>query len=220
MLTEDYLSRIISQAVAALLEALGLRKSGRFKEALQVIHAALEGLFGVPVRLLLQMEHNSMLDVLAKEGKLDVNRAVVAADLFREAGEIESEMNRSSEASVSYSQALVLYLDVAFADEDTRSPELDQTIIAHHRKLNGSLTQETAYALFYYYQETDNHSGAISALDELMDDAHRELTIMEEAVEYYRALLQAPDDLLIYAGISKQDVEYRLENLTNQLARE
>ncbi|MEA3441801.1 MAG: DUF6483 family protein [Chloroflexota bacterium] len=220
MLTEDYLSRIISQAVAALLEALGLRKSGHYEEALQVIHTALEGLFGVPVRLLLRMDHNSMLDVLTKEGKLDINRAVVAADLFREAGEIQSEMNRSSEANVSYSRALDMYLDVAFAGEDTRSPELDQTIIAHHRKLNSRLVPETAYALFYYYQETGNHSGAISALDELLDDAHRELIIMEEAVEYYRALLQTPDDLLIDAGISKREVESRLENLNNELSGE
>ena len=95
MLTEDYITRIIQQAAAALAEALGLRKSGRLEEPLHVVHAGLEGFFGIPARLLFQVDTSSTVDILTSEGELDLSRVYVAASLFREAGILSNNWIRS-----------------------------------------------------------------------------------------------------------------------------
>ena len=44
MLTEDYIMRMINMAIAALLQAIGLRKAGEYNQALQTIDQALEAI--------------------------------------------------------------------------------------------------------------------------------------------------------------------------------
>ena len=56
MLTEDYLMRMINQAIAALLKVAGLKKAGRNQEALEVIEQAFEQLLGLPASLVEQMD--------------------------------------------------------------------------------------------------------------------------------------------------------------------
>ena len=85
MFTEDYLMRIINQAFAALMIAIGLRKAGKYSEAQQAIQQAIEQLTTLPANLVDQMDDSSILSMLAAQGQLDVGRLAILADIYQEA---------------------------------------------------------------------------------------------------------------------------------------
>lgn len=210
MLTEDYITRIIQQAVAALAEAIGLRKSGRFEEALKVVQAGLEGFFGIPARLLYQMDTSSTLDILTSEGELDLSRVSVAASLFLEAGTIYDRLGKPADARASYMRALYLNLELAFSDLDTVTVEVNNSIANLYDNLRGQLNLETCSGCFYYFQHQQQYKRAFSALDEYLLLTNAEPEVVMEACDFYRSLLNEPDTVLKQSGISHQLIEDRI----------
>ena len=108
MLTEDYLMRMISQALAALMTAIGLKKSGKYSEALQAIEQAVEQLTTLPASLIDQMDEGSILTMLTTQGQLDIGRLAILADLYQEQGEILFNMDRADQAKNSFEDAFLL----------------------------------------------------------------------------------------------------------------
>ena len=88
MFTEDYLMRIISQAVAALMSAIGLKKAGKYSEALQALDQAYEQLSGLPAAVFKQLDDTNLLAALTVQGQLDIGRLAVLADIFREEADV------------------------------------------------------------------------------------------------------------------------------------
>ncbi len=70
MFTEDYLMRIINQAIAVLMIAIGLRKAGKYSEALQAIQQAIEQLTTLPENIVDQMDDGSILSMLVDAGTI------------------------------------------------------------------------------------------------------------------------------------------------------
>ena len=152
MFTEDYLMRIISQAMAVLMTVIGLRKAGKFSEARQAIHQAIEQLTGLPANLIEQMDDASLLSMLTTQGQLDVGRLAILADLFQEEGEILPKLGQSAEGSSATARALRFTLEVALADDSNLSPENIGKIETLYQSLKGrDLPVETQLALSDYY---------------------------------------------------------------------
>ena len=152
MFTEDYLMRIISQAMAVLMTVIGLRKAGKFSEARQAIHQAIEQLTGLPANLIEQMDDASLLSMLTTQGQLDVGRLAILADLFQEEGEILPKLGQSAEGSSATERALRFTLEVALADDSNLSPENIGKIETLYQSLKGrDLPVETQLALSDYY---------------------------------------------------------------------
>jgi hypothetical protein len=157
MLTEDYLMRIINQALAALLKVAGLKKSGRNQEALQVIDQAFEQLLGLPASLVRAMDECSILTMHTTQGEMDVERLAIIADLSREEGDILNNLNRPAESFSASSRALRFYLEVASAGVDRISPETIAKIEDIYRKLrNQGFPPEIQSALLDFYQSLFN----------------------------------------------------------------
>jgi hypothetical protein len=87
-LSEDYLIRLISQAVAALQLIAGLRVAQRYKEAGQQVDEALEGQFGLRASLLKELDDERLKEMLTTGGRLELERFLLVADLFRESAEL------------------------------------------------------------------------------------------------------------------------------------
>ena len=99
MFTEDYLMRIINQAIAALMIAIGLRKAGKYSEALQAVQQAIEQLTTLPANVVDQMEDANILTLLVVQGQLDTGRVAILADLAHEQGQILSNLDQPVQSS-------------------------------------------------------------------------------------------------------------------------
>jgi tetratricopeptide (TPR) repeat protein len=153
MFTEDYLMRIINQAVAALMIAIGLKKAGKYPEALQAIQQAIEQVTTLPANLVDQMDDNSILSTLSAQGQLDIGRLAILADVYQEQGEILIKQDKLNKGKTAFSRALRFILEVTLSDEENLSIENIGKAAVLVQRLEGSpVTVETQLALADYYQ--------------------------------------------------------------------
>ena len=151
MLTEDYIMRMINQAVAALMIALGLKRSGQYREALQTFDQALENLLGLNAHLINQLDDHLLLDMLTFLDKLDVDRVLVLADIYREEAEVYALQGQPDSSQFAALRSLRLYIEVVLVSEGNPNLELIQKIEPLRLKF-GPLTLpfETRLALLDY----------------------------------------------------------------------
>ena len=123
MFTEDYLMRIINQAIAALMTAIGLRKAGKFTEAQQAVQQAIEQLTTLPANLVDQMDDSSILAMLSAQGQLDIGRLAILADIYLEQGEIQVKQDQPRQGSTAFARALRFILEVTLSEDDQLSIE-------------------------------------------------------------------------------------------------
>jgi len=124
MLTEDYIMRMINQALAVLLTALGLKRAGQLSEAQQSFDQALETLLGLKANLANQLDDHLLLDMLTFLGKLDIDRVLVLADIYREKAELYTFQGQHENSQFAAQRSLRLYLEVALASEARPNVEL------------------------------------------------------------------------------------------------
>ena len=152
MFTEDYLMRIINMAIAVLMTAIGLRKSGKYSEALQAIQQAIEQVTTLPANLVDQMEDSNILNLLVTQGQLDVGRLAILADLYQEQGENLFKLDKSVQGRLALTRALRFFLEVALAEDVNLSTENIGKVEALSKRLKGAvLPVETRLALSDYY---------------------------------------------------------------------
>jgi hypothetical protein len=152
MLTEDYLMRIINQALAALMTAIGLRKGGKYADARQAIQQAMEQLTTLPAIIIDQMDDAGILNMLTTQGQLDIGRLAILADLYQEQGEILLKQDQPVQASSAFARALRFMLEASLSDAAGLSPEAIGKIEALVPRLKASdLPVDTQLALSDYY---------------------------------------------------------------------
>jgi len=151
MLTEDYIMRMINQALAFLMIALGLKKAGQLTEALKTFDQAIENLIGLNARLAKQLNDSLLLDMLTFQDRLDLDRLVVLADIYYEEADVYSLQGKLESSQFTAQRSLRLYLEAALAGEDRVNLELIQNIEALRFKLAiPALPVETRLALLDY----------------------------------------------------------------------
>jgi hypothetical protein len=153
MFTEDYLMRIINQAIAVLMSVVGLRKAGKYSDAQQMIEQAIQQLTGLSASLIDQMGDASILSMLTTNGQLDVGRLAVLGDLYQEEGAIFFELGQPVPGIFASMRALRFILEVVLADDSQLSPESMAKIEALVQKLKQNpLPIDTQLALSDYYR--------------------------------------------------------------------
>jgi hypothetical protein len=151
MLTEDYIMRMISRALAALMTALGLKKAGQLSQARQALDQALENLLGLNPNLANQLDDRALLDMLTFMGKLDPDRAQVLADIYREQAEVYTLLDQPDNSQFASQRSLRLYLEATLSSESAPSIELIQKIEPLRLQFSApSLPLETRLALLDY----------------------------------------------------------------------
>jgi hypothetical protein len=179
MFTEDYLMRIINQALAVLMYAIGLRKAGKHLEARQAVEQAIEQLMALPAILVDQMDDAALLSLLTTNGsltalpaipadqseeaalssvppangQLDVGRLAILADLYQEQGEILTGMGQPVQGSVAFARALRFNLEVIlFEDANLTTENIGKVEGLVQRLKDRALPFDTQLALSDYYQ--------------------------------------------------------------------
>jgi hypothetical protein len=168
MLTEDYIMRLINQVLAVFLQAVGLKKAGKLEDALQVFDQASESLLGLNALLAKQLGDSQVLSMLTFQEKLDTDRLLVLADIYREEAEVYSLLGQPDNGQLIFQSSLRFYLEVILTSETNLSLKLVETIEALRSKLTiSSLPIETRLALMDYLDRllaSDNNFLATAGL--------------------------------------------------------
>jgi len=153
MLTEDYFMRMINQAVAVLMTALGFKRAGQFSEALQAFDQAIEGLLGINAHLAKRLDDNALLKLLTFQDELDVDRLLVLAEIYCEEADVYSLQGQPERNQDIAKSSLRLYLEAALASDANPSLELVQRIESLRLKLAApTLPVESRLALLDYLE--------------------------------------------------------------------
>src|SRR3972149_4424332 len=166
MLTEDYIMRMISQAVLALLHITRLRQAKQYQQAQQAIDQSLEQLLGLRANLLKQLDDEVIFRMLTVQDQLDVERVVMLGELFKVEGDILADQDRLAEGKQCYLRALTFYLEAGLTDQ------MVSTSLALTQKVESLASQpvilplpdDTQWSLFNYYELSADFEKADAAL--------------------------------------------------------
>lgn len=214
MLTEDYVMRMITQAMAALLKIAGLRQAGQHQHAQQAIDQALEEMLGLRADLVRRMEDDALLRALTVNEQLDIPRLVVIADLFREEGEIYADQGLSVESRESRRRALMGYLEAGLASESKEKDITQDQKIAGLVQLLGqeNLSEDILWTQFCYAEQTGEYAQAERVLEELAQRPGVYSDLQPEIVAFYERLsFMTPKELNQY-GLNHEQVAMNLAN--------
>ena len=215
MLTEDYVMRMLNQALAVLLKIAGFKQAGQYKQAQQAIDQELEELLGLKADLVWRLDDEAMLRALTINDQLDVVRLEIISDLFREQGEITAAQGRVDESRECFRRALMGYLEVGLASESKESNvPLNQKIDGLLQTLGQTyLSDDTVWALFCYADQNDDFIEAERALADLAARPGVLADLQPEIIAFYERLLALPPDELSHRGLDRVQLEQKLASV-------
>jgi len=148
MLSEDYFMRMINQALAVFMTALGFKRAGQFNQALQTFDQAIEGLLGLDANLVKQLDDSTLLGMLTFQEQLDADRVLVLAEIYREEADVYAMQGQPDISQFMLLSSLRFYLEATLAVDGEPGPELINKIEALRAKFNTqALPVETRLAL-------------------------------------------------------------------------
>jgi tetratricopeptide (TPR) repeat protein len=214
MLTEDYLIRMINLALAALASIVGLKTAGQYYEAFIEIDQALEQLLGLRADLVRRLDDASILNSLTTQGKLDVDRLWIVAELYKEEGDVFTSQNNPAQSYWSYLRSLNFYLTGFLEGGGKYLSEPQEKIKALVLILQGyELSPETRFSLFYFYEQTGEYQKAEETLIRLMAVPGVEDDIRLEMIDFYQRLLTKDETDLVNSGLTRAQLEEKLAKL-------
>jgi tetratricopeptide (TPR) repeat protein len=157
MYTEDFILRMIGQATAVLARLMRLKQAGQRQEALQEVDQALEVLLGLRAPLFRQLDEARMLDLLVLQGRLDVDRLAVLAEIFYQESDILQQEGRTAESMLAARRSLRFYLESSITLYAQNYAQLPVQVMRNIETLREQLTVEelpleTRMALVDYYE--------------------------------------------------------------------
>ena len=156
--------RMINQAMSVLLIALGLRKPVNTARRYNFSTEAIETLLGLDAHLVKQLGDSLLLEKLTFLGKLDIDRLLVLADIYREEAEGVQLAEQPENSLFAAQRSLRLFLNSSA--KATINVELIQKIEPLRLMLAApTLPIETRLALLDYLDRL------LSSGDDLLDSA-------------------------------------------------
>lgn len=215
MLTEDYVMRMLNQALAVLLKIAGFKQAGQYKQAQQAIDQELEELLGLKADLVWRLDDEALLRALTINDQLDVVRLEIISDLFREQGEINAAQGRVNDSRESFRRALMGYLEVGLASESKENNILlNQKIVGLLQSLGQTnLTEDTLWALFCYADQSGDFDQAERALADLAARPGVIADLRPEIITFYERLLALPPDELSHRSLDRVQIEQKLAHV-------
>ncbi len=214
MFTEDYILRMISQAVAVLVKLAGFRQAKQYGQAQQAIDQSLEQLLGLRADLLKQLDDEVIFRMLTLQDKLDVERTVVIADLLKAEGDILADQNRLAESQQSYLRALNFYLEAALSDQTVPEPaRVSKKITSLASSLaHLPLPDEYLWGLYNYYEQSTDYLRAENTILELAGRPGLYADLRDELIAFYRRILELPPAELARLHIDRDQIHLKLVN--------
>jgi hypothetical protein len=216
MLKRDYILEMVEQLAHAIAQVRFLRQSARYEEAYQEIDNTCRQFFGLDVGTLGMFGEEDIVALLAKTGDPDMGKAIVAADLLKELGEVYSDSGEPDRGYDCYLRSLGLYLaasgnERAVAAFDLRS-RIDRALeLASAWELPASLSRR----LIGYYESCGAFAEAEDLLFDLIENGEEDS--VGDGIAFYRRLADRPDDELTRGNLPREELEEGLQELLKRV---
>jgi tetratricopeptide (TPR) repeat protein len=218
MFSEDYILRMISQAVAVLVKIAGFRQAKQYGQAQQAIDQSLEQLLGLRPDLLKQLDDEVIFRTLTLQDRLDTERVVVIAELFKAEGDLLADQNRLVESQQSYLRALSFFLEAGLSDQPVPDPaSLSQQVAALEKQLASlPLPDEFLWSLYIYYERSGDLGKAEAALAGLAGRPGVYADLREEVIAFYQRVSALPPADLARMHLDRAQIQAKLEKAKSQ----
>jgi tetratricopeptide (TPR) repeat protein len=213
--TDDFILRMINQAVAVLLQVAGLRQAKQYQQAQQAIDQSLEQLLGLRADLLKQLDDEVIFGMLTLQDRLDIERVVVIAELFKAEGDILADQNRLAESQQSYLRALNFYLEAGLSDQIASLPLRFAQQVEWLVNQSGilPLPDDIQWSLFNYYERFAEYAKAETTLTELASRPGVYADLQPEIIAFYQRLLKLPPADLDRVHLDREQVQEKLDRI-------
>jgi len=208
MLTDDYIIRMINQAIDVLIRVINLKASGEYQQAQQLIEQSLEQLIGLRIDLLQSLDDQNILGTLSINGIPDANRILLVADLFKEEGDVLASQNMVTSSIRSYQRALYFYLIY----ENSTNPT-DATILKGNIEFLANALEyincqiETELMLSDYFERIGYYSKGYKVLEKLSKVPGFQDEAITQRIDYLeRISKQQPSRESINEWMSKEEI--------------
>jgi tetratricopeptide (TPR) repeat protein len=211
MYTEDFILRLIRQVGIVLAHVLGRKAAGEYREAVDAIDTFLEEVVGMDAGLVHHLDDESLLAALSPQGNLDVDRALILADMLKEQAEILDLQKMPQEAGVRRLRALNLYLEAFLTrgaeGEGVPFDKLEE-VLPHFDEQ--TLPFGTVYNLAQYAENLGQYARAERYLLRLAETPEFSPQMEAELNAFYQRLLEQSDSALQLGGLPRETVHQRL----------
>ena len=220
MLTDDYIIRMINQAIAVLLTITRLKAVGQYQEAQQYIDQSLEQLIGLRVNLIKGLDDRNVLNTLTINGVLDTDRIIIVADLYNEEGDILAAQNKMNESYRSYHRALYFYLMCALNGGPQKQPNPDKKI----EKLAGLMRNvnypiETEILLSEYFERSGKYAEGYQVLIKLSANQNYQEEIIRERKAFLERVLIITDGEFVEGWLTRDKIKREIAILQGEMQR-
>jgi hypothetical protein len=213
MIKQDYLMRMVAQMVEVLVRILRLRETGQYEQGLAAIDDALQKFIGLDARFINSLSVKDLVALMKPSIGLDATRALVAADMLKEQGEIFEARGDLEQTFDSHVKSLTLFLEIFTSPATPDLPErVAKTEELIERLDEWELPPETQARLFHYFEKTGRYSRAEDALFEMIEVGADEETVALGRSFYDRLLLKNDEDL-IAGGLPREEIREGLARL-------
>lgn len=213
---QDYLLRMIQDMSAFMTRIVQLRREKKSEDALLLLADETTKLSGIPPSLVYALSDDDLIETLQAGGAMEGVRCHSLGELFREEGEIYEERGEHGEALLRFTKAARLYGEaLSRAEGDETLPTVEgvrATLALTHA---ADLPVATIDLLIEELLEHDVYDLVDNMLFELLQDAP-DAELSRLAVEAYRIMLTASDEVLSAAGLERNEIESSLNNLVGE----
>ncbi|SDT16114.1 hypothetical protein SAMN05444162_3275 [Paenibacillaceae bacterium GAS479] len=201
MFQRDYFMRMIEQMAQVSGSLLGLRKTGKQEEALQVIEELLDKHFRMNARLLRSLSEEDLIRMMSRSGEPDTAMLHALALLFKEEADLLGDLGREAAAFQSRLKSLHLLLRISSLGAE---PNPDDTAEEQLRMLLPyELPTATKRLVAGWREEQGKYAQAEDLWYELQDDGQLQ---PGELDEFYNRLLPLSDEALERGGLSRSEL--------------
>lgn len=218
MINKDYILRLAEQFGRELAIIIGLRQRNQFEESLYAIDEMLLRTTGFTSGLINTTSEETLLNLLAPLGKLNVEKCLWIIVLLNEEGESYIALERPDDAYYRYLKSLNLTLELLVRGYDVRDIDLlpfGETLLS--KLADYEIPAQTREKLSQCYEQAGWYARAEDVLFEMIedesvpDDEARRIIIYGNA--FYQRLLGKSNADLQAGNLSRAEVQEGLAAL-------
>ena len=212
---QDWLLRMIGQLSMFVSGIKKLRENKEWGEVHEQIGEGIGRFAGLNASLVHAISEDDLIQLLSTRGGVDLDRWWALAELLREEGLALEEQGDAAGAERAFSKSLRLYLEVlAEAEEVPSYLNVTDLEAVMERMLDRDLTRATRLELIDYLVATQRYDQAENVALWALDGP--DLKSPQDARALYESLLVKSDAELEAGGLSREEVELGLANLTSE----
>jgi hypothetical protein len=160
------------------------------------------------------LSDEGILAILSNAEGVDTDRLLIVADLIKHEGDILAEKKYAEESAGNYARALNFFLEVQLSGGPRYLDPPDDQIEEMLNQLTSSeFPAETLFNLYLYFEQKGEYARSEEMLSRVAGITGWQEDLIKEHEDFYGRLLERPDQEIELGGLSRFEVERKVEQL-------